>query len=32
MTNVRHIFPLFAVRFSGVFADLEAPGEESGNH
>ena len=22
----------FAARFSGVFADVEAPGDESGNH
>jgi len=32
MTNFRQIFPLFATRFSGVFAEVEAPDDESGNH
>jgi len=33
MTNVfRQIVPIFAARFSGVFADVEAPGDESGKH
>ena len=27
-TNVRQIVPLFAARFSGVFADVQAPGDE----
>jgi len=29
--NFRQIAPLFASRFSGVFAEVEAPGDESGN-
>jgi len=32
MTNLRQIVPIFASRFTGVFADLEAPGAESGKH
>jgi len=32
MTNFRQIVPTFAARFSGVFADVEAPGDEIGNH
>ena len=32
MTNVREIVPLFVAKFSGVFADVEAPGDESGKH
>jgi len=31
-TNVRQIVPLFAARFADVFADVEAPGDESGKH
>jgi len=30
--SFRQIVPLFAARFSGVFADVEAPGDESRNH
>jgi len=26
------IVPIFGARFSGVFADVEAPGDESGKH
>jgi len=29
MTNLRQIVPLFAARFSGDFADAEAPGDDS---
>jgi len=29
MTNFRQIVPIFASRFSGVFAEVEAPGDES---
>jgi len=32
MTNFRQILPPFAARFSGVFAEVEAPADESGNH
>jgi len=32
MTNFRQIVPPFAARFSGVFADVEAPGVERRNH
>jgi len=32
MTNIRQIVPLFAATYSGVCADVEAPGEESGKH
>jgi len=32
MTNFRQIVPRFAARFSVVFAEVEAPGDESGNH
>jgi len=32
MTNYRQIVLLFAARFSGVFAEVEAPGDESGNY
>jgi len=32
MTNVRQIVPLFADRFSVVFADVEASDDESGKH
>jgi len=32
MTNFRQIFPVFVTRFSGVFAHVEAPGDESGKH
>jgi len=32
MTKFRQKFPLFAARFSGVFAEVEAPGVESSNH
>jgi len=32
MTNFRQIVPLIAARLSGVFAEVEAPGDESGNH
>jgi len=31
-TNFQKIVPVFAARFSGVFADVEAPGDESGKH
>jgi len=31
-TNFRQIFPNFAARFSGVFAYVEAPGDERGKH
>jgi len=31
MTIFRQIVPIFAARFSGVFADVEAPGDESEN-
>jgi len=30
--KIQQIVPLFAARFSGVFAEVEAPGDESGNH
>jgi len=30
MTNIRQIVPLFAARFSGVFVDVQAPGDETG--
>jgi len=32
MTNAQQILPIFAARLSGVFADEEAPGDESGKH
>jgi len=32
MTNFRQIFPALAVWFSGVFAEVEQPGDESGNN
>jgi len=32
MTKFRQIVPIFAVRFSGVFAEIEAPGDESEKH
>jgi len=32
VSNFRQIVPPFAAGFSGVFADLEAPGGESGNY
>jgi len=32
MTNFLQIVPIYAARFSGVFADVEAPGDESGKH
>jgi len=32
MTNLRQIVPLFAARFSGDFADAEAPGDDSCKH
>ena len=32
MTNFRQIVPLVAARFSGVFAEVESPGDENGNH
>jgi len=32
MKNFRQIVPISAARFSGVFADVEAPGDESGKH
>jgi len=32
MTNFRQIVPIYAARFSGVFANVEAPGDESGKH
>jgi len=32
MTIFRQIVPLFDARFSGVFAEVEAPGNESGIH
>jgi len=32
MTNFRQILPSFAARFSGVFGDVEAPGDDSGKH
>jgi len=32
MRNYRQIFPIFDARFSGVIADVEAPGDESGKH
>jgi len=31
-TTFRQIVPPFAARFSKVFADIEAPGDESENH
>ena len=30
--NFRQIVPLVAARFSGVFAEVESPGDENGNH
>jgi len=32
MTKFRQIVSLFAARFTGVFAEVEAPGGESRNH
>jgi len=32
MTNIRQRVPIFATRFSGVFADVEATGDDSGKH
>jgi len=32
MTNLRQIVPLYAARFSGVFAGVEAPSDETGKH
>jgi len=32
MKNVRQIDKNFDARFSGVFADVEAPGDEIGKH
>jgi len=32
MTNFRQTVPIFATRFTDVFADVEAPGDESGKH
>jgi len=32
MTKFRQIVKHFAATLSGVFADVEAPGDESGNH
>jgi len=32
MTNIRQIVPIFAARLSGVFVEVEAPGDESGKH
>jgi len=32
MTNFRQIVPIFAAMFSDVFADVGAPGDESGKH
>jgi len=32
ITNFIQIFPIFAARFCGVFADVEAPGDESGKN
>jgi len=32
MTKFRQIVLLFAARFSGFFAEVEAPGDESGDH
>jgi len=31
-TNVRQIVPLFAARFAGALADVEAPGDGSWKH
>jgi len=31
-TNARQIVLLFAPKFAGVFADVEAPGDESWKH
>jgi len=32
MLNFRQIVPIFGARLSGVFADVEAPGDQSGKH
>jgi len=32
MTNFLQIIQIYAARFSGVFADVVAPGDESGKH
>ena len=32
MTNLPHIVPLFAARFSGDSADAEAPGDDGCKH
>jgi len=32
MTNFLQIVPIYAARFSGVFADVEAPGDDGGKH
>jgi len=32
MTNFRQIVPTLGVRFSGVFAEVEPPGDKSGNN
>jgi len=32
LTNFRQIVAPLAARFYGVFAEIEAPGDESGNH
>jgi len=32
MTNFRQTLPVFAARYYGVFADVEAPGDDSGKH
>jgi len=32
MSNNRQIVPPFAASFSGVFAEVEAPSDESGDH
>jgi len=32
MTTFRQTVPPFAARYTGVFAEVEAPGDETGNH
>jgi len=31
-TNFRQIVPIFAARFPGIFAEVQAPCDESGKH
>jgi len=32
MKNFLQIVPIYAARFPGILADVEAPGDESGKH